>query len=258
MRFCPRCGKKGIKGDFCSECYQKELGLKFKDIEAWKCENCGRYFINNKWKEVASDEAGIIETALSKIKNPKKIPLKITPIYKEIQNKPGLKNPIEIEVKAEGQEFLLPGNVFVKSCPRCSKKGTKYYEGVVQLRNITPDLENFVRQDLAGAEYQGVHIAKQAKKKDSWDIWLTSKKYMRQLGKKLKENFNGELVESAKLFTRNKQTSKDVYRLNILFRQRKFKVGDIITYRGKKIRIKTVGKRASGIDIDTGKKQFVE
>lgn len=258
MRFCPKCGKKGIKGDFCSECYREESGLEFKDIEAIKCVECGNYLVGNKWKQYDSDEKAIAETTLTKIKNPKRIPIEVEPIFDNIVNKPGIKNMIELSIKAEDQEFVLPGIVFVKCCPRCSKKGTQYFEGVLQLRNMTPDLENFVQADLAAAELQGVHIAKQLKKQDKWDLWLTSNKYMRQLGKKLKKNFTGELSENATLHTHDKQRSKDVYRLTVLFKLRPYKAGDIVDYKGGRAKITTIGKRVTGIDVETGKKVFVE
>jgi len=50
------------------------------------------------------------------------------------------------------------------------------------------------------------------------DFYLTSQRYAQSLGKKLKKTFKGELKISSKLFTVNRQTSKNVYRVNVLFR----------------------------------------
>jgi len=258
MRFCPKCGKKGIKTDFCSDCFQEENGLEFKDIEIVKCDGCNRFFYKNRWKEYENTEKGMIDTALLKIKNPKNLHLNIVPLTEPFKNKPGAKQDVEFKIKVQGEEYIIPARLCFRTCTSCSRKESQYFEGVVQLRDINADLENFVKQDLAAAELQGVHIAKQHRKKDMWDIWLTSQKYMRQLGKKLQKRFGGELVESAKLFTRNKQTSKDVYRLNVMFRLRPYKIGDIVNVKGRKVKIKTLSKRISGVDIETGKKVFVE
>ena len=75
-----------------------------------------------------------------------------------------------------------------------------------------------------------------------------------KLGKKLKGKFSGEFKKSAKLFTRNRQTSKEVYRLTILFRLSKFSKGDIIGYKGDKLIIVNLGKKVFAKSITTGKK----
>jgi len=153
---------------------------------------------------------------------------------------------------------VIPGNVFVKACPKCSKRGTQYFEGILQLRDMTPEIENFVVMDLAAAEFEGVHIAKQLKKNKYWDVWVTDKRYLRRLGKKLQKHFTGQLTESATLHTRDKQSSKDLFRLNVMFKPTTFKIGDIIEQRGKRIKVTTVAQRISGIDVDTGKKVFID
>lgn len=259
MRFCPKCGKKGIKGDFCRDCYEVESGLEFNDIEAIKCVECEKYLVGNKWKSYPDDNTGIVETALTKIKNPRRIPMTIEPHYFVIHNKPGIKNEIELHITVEeDQEFNIPGFVFVKACPKCSKKGTQYFEGILQLRDMTPEIENFVAMDLAAATHLGVHVAKELRKNKYWDVWVTDKRYLRRLGKKLQKKFTGQLTESATLHTRDKQSSKDLFRLNVMFKPRTFKIGDIIQQKEKRIKVTTVAKRISGIDVDTGKKVFID
>jgi NMD protein affecting ribosome stability and mRNA decay len=39
---------------------------------------------------------------------------------------------------------------------------------------------------------------------------------------------------------------------------RKHRIGDIVEQRGRKIKITTMGKRVTGIDVETGKKVFVK
>jgi NMD protein affecting ribosome stability and mRNA decay len=113
-------------------------------------------------------------------------------------------------------------------------------------------------RDIAANKSKGVNITKETGKLPNIDIQLTSKKYLRALGKRLKERFNGELNEAAQLFSRNSQTSKDIYRINLLFTLHGRKIGEIVEQRGKRIKITTLGKRVSGVDIETGKKVFVE
>jgi len=248
MRFCPKCGKKGIKGDFCSECAGKNLELGFKDIVIKKCIDCDRLMVKNQWLSFKQD----------RIRNPRKILLHIEPVYKALKDKPGAKQDIELAITADHEEFIIPATIEFTYCPYCAKADSQYFEGTLQLRAANPELIDFVRKDIAAHTKDGVHITKESGKGKSRDFQLTSTKYMRQLGKRLKSRFNGELTETAKLFTRDKQTSKEVYRTNVLFKLRPYKIGEIVESRGRKVRIKTIGKRVSGVDVETGKKIFVD
>ncbi len=255
MRFCPKCGKKGIKGDFCSECSEDELELSFKDIVMKKCIICDKFTVLYNWRQFKTIDEGIIAAALSKIKNPCRYPLKIRPIYKELKDKPGAKDDIELEVTVEGQEFLIPAQIDYTYCDHCGKIGNRYFEGELQVRDANKEVMDFVRKDIEDNKDK-VHLVKETGEEYNADFQLTSAKYIRALGKKLVHKFNGELTETARLFTQDKNTSKQVHRINVLFRLHGFKVGDIVEYRGRKIKVKTLGKNVSGFDVETGKKAF--
>ena len=108
MAFCPKCGKKGIKGRFCSECAEKELDLGFKDIIVKKCIDCNRLMVRNAWKEFDDAEEGIAAAARVKIKNPKKLDLDISARHDALKNKPGAKQDLELDIHVEGQDFIIP------------------------------------------------------------------------------------------------------------------------------------------------------
>ncbi|MBN1544915.1 hypothetical protein JW898_05655 [Candidatus Woesearchaeota archaeon] len=258
MAFCPKCGKKGIKGTFCSECAEQELGLEFKDITIKKCIECDRFMIRHKWQIFRSPDEGIIHAAYTRIKNLKSAVLDITPRYKELKDKPGAEQDIELEISAGGQEFIIPAKIQFTYCDKCAKKDTEYFEGVLQIRGATPELTVFVRTDIAANEDRGVHLTKESGSGADLDFQMTSAKYIRALGKKLKQNFNGELHETSKLFSKNRQTGKEIHRISVLFRMRGHRIGDIVESKGRQVKITTLGKKASGIDIKTGKKVFVE
>lgn len=258
MAFCPKCGKRGIKGKFCSNCAPEEQDISFKDIKITHCVECDKYLIQNKWKKFESPDSAVIKTALQKIKNPNLKKIEIIPDFEAQYNKPGLEQEIELGVIIEEEEFKIPAILFHTYCPICSKKGTQYLEGVLQLRNATPEVIKFVRDDLKKHK-DTVFIVKENVRGKTADFILTSSKYLRAIGRKLNQRFNGELTETAKLFSFNHETSKDIYRINVLFKMRHFKVGDIVTdSRGRRVKVKTLGKKVSGIDIDTGKKVFVD
>ncbi len=142
---------------------------------------------------------------------------------------------------------------------RKSLKGTKYFEGILQLRNPTKEVIQFVKNDVAKQpEERGIFINKEEKIDTGLDLYITSKNYIRSIGKKLQSRFGGQLIESAKLFTKDRQTSKNVYRVNVLFRLPKFKKEDIIKYKGMDLKIKAIGKKVFCTDIKTGRKYTIK
>jgi len=130
-----------------------------------------------------------------------------------------------------------------------------YFQGILQLRNPSDDILEYVYNQVD--QDDSVAITKVKKLKTGLDLYFTSQKYLQALGKKLQSRFGGELKVSSKLFSRNRQTSKDIYRVNVLFRMPSFRKGSIITYRGDRIQVISVNKRIYGKSLSTGKKVHI-
>ena len=128
----------------------------------------------------------------------------------------------------------------------------EYFEGILQLRNPTEELLDFLAKEIK--EKGNVFVAKTKKVGDGIDLYISSQRYLRTLGNKLQERFPGQPEVSSSLHTRNRQTSRDVYRVNVLFRMPSFRKGDIITYKGDRIKIIGMSKKVLAKDIKTGKK----
>ena len=129
-----------------------------------------------------------------------------------------------------------------------------YYQGILQLRNVNDEIMSFVRNQLK--KKGDVMITRTVKYPDGLDMYITSQKFIRVLGKKLKESFGGELKVSAKLHTRNKQ-GKDLYRVNVLFRLLKYKKGDTVSIRGDTVRLIRVGRKIFARNLKTGKRMTI-
>lgn len=125
-----------------------------------------------------------------------------------------------------------------------------YFEGILQLRDVNGEVIDFVKRQTA--KRNDVRISKIAKVRNGLDMYFTSQKYLRALGKKLQEHFKGEMIMSSQLFTVSR-TGKELYRVNVLFRPSKLKKGDIITYRGSQLKIIRLGNKIVCKYIDTGK-----
>ncbi len=132
------------------------------------------------------------------------------------------------------------------------EKHNGYFEGILQLRNPSKEVLDFVWKLVE--ERNGVSITKAQRMPNGVDLYLTSQKFLQTLGKKLKSNFHGELKISSKLFTKNRITSKNVYRVNVLFKLARIKKGDVIQTKKGKLKIVGLGKKIFAKDLETGKK----
>ena len=130
-----------------------------------------------------------------------------------------------------------------------------YYQGILQLRDINDEISSFVQNQIK--KRGDVAVTKTVRFPNGIDLYLTSQKFIRILGKKLKDNFGGELKISSKLHTQNKQ-GKELYRVNVFFRLAKYKRGDILSIRGgDTVRLIHLGKKVFARNVKTGKKMTI-
>lgn len=133
---------------------------------------------------------------------------------------------------------------------------SNYYEGILQLRNISEEVIKAVNEMLQ--KNKKVFIAKEEKVKNGYDLYLSSQKFIQHAAKELQRKFGGEVKVSKKLYGLDKQTSKKIYRITVLFRLSDFKVGDTVKIPGRFIKITRLGKKVHGVDVDSGKKISVD
>ena len=97
-----------------------------------------------------------------------------------------------------------------------SEKHARYFEAIIQLRPAETSLVSYVYSLIEAKS--DVSISKIEKLKTGIDIYLSSWRAAVAIGKKLKDRFSGELKLSRALHGINRQTSKEVYRVTVLFR----------------------------------------
>lgn len=132
-----------------------------------------------------------------------------------------------------------------------NKIPSSYYEGILQLRNPSQQIIDFVEKSVE--ESGKCRIAKVRKVQNGFDIYLTKQHYLRTLGKMLKQRFAGNLKITATLHTRSR-TGEDLYRITVLFEVHDIKKGDIINIGDEKYRIEVLGRNIFLKDIKSGKK----
>lgn len=91
-----------------------------------------------------------------------------------------------------------------------------YWEGVIQVRPKDKEVINFIRNEVK--KRKDVKISKELFFKYGADIYITSQRLTRDIGRKLKNCFDGELKITKKIYGRDRQKSKDIYRATVLFR----------------------------------------
>jgi len=255
-RFCPKCGREmSGKNSLCNQCSTPDF--KFKDITIVLCNSCHSYLENNKWSAYSDIDSLIRKVAEHSIKAKAKIlGLSEDESSAIADYKAGIKKDISIGISYHSEEFELPARLEVTLCDKCSKKGTQYFEGTLQLRNIRADILYFAKNEIKKQHRKGIFLNKeQVIKKDSdIDLYLTDQGYTRVLAEKLRRQFGGTIKKNEELFSQDKQRSKNLYRLAILLEFPKYNKGDVIKHDGNLFIIQSLSEKIHVTNVMTGKK----
>lgn len=122
------------------------------------------------------------------------------------------------EGKTEKKEIVKP------------QKHAEYFEGQLQMRNINKEILDYINRKILKAGETVPTVVHHSKK--DLDYFVSSKKLIHQLGKELRDKFGGFVKESAQLFTRDHQTSKNLYRLNVFYKTHDIAIHSVIEYKG--------------------------
>jgi NMD protein affecting ribosome stability and mRNA decay len=130
-----------------------------------------------------------------------------------------------------------------------------YFEGILQLRNVNDDIVEFV---LGQFEKHDIGISKIEEVRNGFDIYSASNKFSRKIARKMAGEFGGEIKESPKLFSKSRLTSKNIYRLNVLYKGPELAKGEIVKVKDKIVIVSSVTKGViKGVDLATGKRSSV-
>ena len=92
----------------------------------------------------------------------------------------------------------------------------QYFEAKIQLRPFDRKIYDFIIKQVS--KRKDTFITKEVWCKTGIDLYLTNQRFARSLGKKLKDNFRGELKITRTLHSRDRLRSRLKYRATILFR----------------------------------------
>lgn len=238
---------------------EKALVSSYKEFQLVMCRECSRILKEKRW--TASDPVKEIEIRIAKDITPAD-GVEIKDVFVEV-------DPEEIE-KRKGfailavsgiynghelnQEYDVPYSVLFNLCDKCSKNNDLYYEGAIQLRAVTPEIYDATMQIIKSMSDRGVFANKVEPNGDgNYDIRLSNQRFIKTIALELQRRFGGSIQNDAKLFSYNKQTSKNIYRVNVTYTAVPFKKHDIITnVAGDLYSIDAINKTINARNLDTG------
>lgn len=246
-KFCPKCGKTISKGNFCNDCNPETID--YKQISV-KLSPSGKAFVQGKWTNFNSLRT-LSESIVKKFIKQKAVLEKGLEVYEGLLSKNGIKKDFDMEVVFNDKLFKIPVNVEVTLSPDVSKVGSTYFEGIFQLRNARDEVKEYIQNYC---KKNKVFVNKLVDKGKEVDYYFVKKNHMQPLALKLMRNFGATIENNARLFSKNRQTSKDIYRVNVLAVIPEFMVGDVVEYEGFPVLIKETGKIITGLNLSLGKK----
>ncbi|MFH1400443.1 MAG: NMD3-related protein [Nanoarchaeota archaeon] len=240
MDFCAKCGTSIDCGALCAGCSTVKADT--KKLSMSLCD-CGRYWNGTRWLPYTDLHA----IARSAAKKAGAVAPSISSHDKE-----------ELHLHdASNNEYHLT----IKSveCEICHRKKSGYFQGILQLRcdnqDILLSVLDFIGNRLKDSK---AFIAKIEEHKAGIDLYVSDNHYFLGLTKKLQNHFGGTITQSPQIFTRDKMTSKDVYRVNTLIRLPSCSVGDAIVKDGNVYVIIKHGKRIVARDLGSGKQAMLD
>ncbi|MGV8172221.1 MAG: NMD3-related protein [Candidatus Woesearchaeota archaeon] len=255
-KFCPKCGSPILYDEsFCKKC--RHIDFEFRDIKILLCNNCHSYNLKNKWQRF-SDLNMVIKGVVDECvrHKAKYIDLGDEKISEISSYKAGVNKDFTVTVGIGKERYDLPATFSITLCHKCSKQGTKYFEGILQVRNADKSIIDFIKKDLSRYKSKGIHINKEIDIDGSGinvDYYYTDKGYLKVIAEKLRNNFGAILKHNAQLFSIDWETSKNLYRLNVLVEFPKYHKNDVIKIGRQLFKIVSMDEKihVSNIETDT-------
>lgn len=230
-------------GVFCLKC--KTPQVKFEDLSLEVCA-CRRVHDRGQW--LPKDLNILVRDMINK---QAKADVKIDIDWNTLKKG---KNLFKVKVEQEGDKHIVPLCIAVHQCDVCQRMKSGYFEGVLQLRNSSPEVERFIEREISAHKNKGIFVSKRVPYRDGIDLYLSDQHFLQSLGKKLYEAFGGVKKVNARIHTHDNATSKDLYRMTVLVEFPNFKSGDVIKMGESLIWVQEVHKNIIGMDLKLHKK----
>lgn len=254
--FCPSCGKPQDESILCSDCTKKEVAVGY-EAPLIQVSEFNRMFHRGVWKHFDNID-DIIISRVQEALGTEGRDIEIDIPSFEFDIAPKQKTKFDVVAHIDGKEVPLHVKLSYMQCDFGQKQKTAYYEGIMQLRQPNDRVIDFMNKEMVQLAPKGVFITKTVDQKHGVDLYFTNKTHMNLLAQKIGGRFGAAVSTHPQLFSHNHQTSKDIYRLNILVSIPKFMAGDVISFDYPRkgnltVLISSMGKIAQGQNLILGK-----
>ena len=204
-KFCPRCGRKVDKlyEGLCLKCYVETHELLPKKIELKQCKVCGRYFVGNKsFEKIEAAVEALLEKYLKKFD--------LGEFYFRIVD-----NELIVSIENVKIQSKIVVHPFI--CNRCKRKSKTTV--VVQIRGkqwIVEEILNEIKKLVFVSKDETLAITKEDKVRNGYDIYLSSKKAVRNIVKSIKNKYHIKTEVTRKLVS--VKDSRKIYRDFVLIK----------------------------------------
>ena len=200
----------------------------------------GQYFWKNKWRPFTNLDEVFLLLFGKTVKDSKVKPFDINPGIKREFNI--IKNGKKVKVKLE-----------VTLSPKVAKENSQYFEGILQVKNIDNGIVDYIHNEVEKQRKKGIFITKEKITKNRADFQITDQTYMKSLANKLQRVFGGTISLNPTLFSKNKQSGKELFRLTLLLNLPTIRKNDIIVHNGTVWKVNSVQNKINVISLH-GKK----
>ncbi len=241
---------------------EKPMLKQIKDISIILCPRCLAVTIHSKHHSQDKAYFALTREVISAISfnhEPDNVAVDIPDMAPKTGN---LKVQLNLEKESDPKKhesYLLDIPVKDMVCDNCRKADGQYYEGILQIRGNNSSQLKKVLQSIKKKVHKAqpeVFINRFSEHKNGYDLYLTSKKHLQRIGKSLSQEYGGTLKQSRKLYSRSRQTGKEIYRITLVLRLWDFLPGDIILLDEKPAYVKSIsGDSLSAITLHDEKKK---
>lgn len=175
--YCPTCNNSSDKvmfvGEFCEECTIKRLRKQVPDqVEVYFCRICGRV---KAGQEYYKPEPKAIAAAIEEYLHIKNARVKI----ERLDDYKGMAT-LRFHIDVDGTKVTFEKEVRLKrlhkTCSRCLKERSGYFEATVQLRGVPEKVENTVEKISRYISRYGAFVTKVERVDNGLDVYTSDKK----------------------------------------------------------------------------------
>jgi len=253
--FCIECGKLLDKNEIinglCIECYRKFYSLfDVNDVKVDVCRKCLAFKHRDKWVRVKTYELEDVVQQILQIKTPYIIEKhgRVEISFGNINFEKREKDTITAVVEAVGvgkpspnlpvyeERKTLKLHLHFTVCQKCAQITREHFKAIIQLRGEPEKVDKALNTTLQLAKSilsrrekdNEAFITKIKKTRGGIDIYFGSSRIARMIAYKLRDDLGAKIVETRKIVSKDRQTSKNVYQQTFSVRLLPFKKGDLL------------------------------